>query len=468
MSKSKRSFMKKQILKAAAIISAAAAFAGGVENKTNMSTGYLRNPSRNTENERPEAAFYNIAGTAFMKEGLYIEAGNQFVFKEYGNELKTGNAFASYGIYDYYSNDETTVYLYPNADIVFKKNRWSIFANFGVYAGGGALSYSEGTSATTLMFLSGAKTCKAEAEKYAYAAGAAATQGETALAESYNSSYQTYGKAAVAALAMAKNHSLDVTSITYGGQLGASFQVFDWLSLAAAFRYVTGTQDMQLTCNDIVFMALNGGNTISYNARGFGESCVFGVHVKPPFASNLDVALQYQTLSRIAYDVSDVEGNVAPFFGITSDKTFRTDLPAVLNFGLGYKIVEPLYLSASFNYYFNNFADQDSILTETNYDNSWELAFGADWRICKVLSMSAGFEYGKQGITSKSNSTFNPVLDSFVVGGGIEIYPHEKFVITAAYMYCKYFDADYSLSSIKTELSKKISMCSIGLTYKPF
>ena len=63
--------MKKQILKAAAIISAAAAFAGGVENKTNMSTGYLRNPSRNTENERPEAAFYNIAGTAFMKEGLY-------------------------------------------------------------------------------------------------------------------------------------------------------------------------------------------------------------------------------------------------------------------------------------------------------------------------------------------------------------------------------------------------------------
>lgn len=461
--------MKKSVLKAALVLSATAAFAGGVENKTNMSTGYLRNPSRNTENQRPEAAFYNIAGTAFMKEGLYIEAGNQFVFKEYGNELKTGNYFAStYGIYDYYSNDETTVYLYPNADIVFKKSRWSIFANFGVYAGGGALSYSEGTSATTLMFLNGAKTCKEEAAKYAYAAAAASAKGETELASNYNNSYMTYGKAAMASLAMAKHHSLDVTSITYGGQLGASFQVFDWLSLAAAFRYVTGTQDMSLTCNDIVFMALNGGNTISYNARGFGESCVFGVHVKPTFAPGLDIALQYQTLSRIAYDVNTVEGNVAPFFGITTDKTFRTDLPAVLNFGIGYQAFKPLYLSASFNYYFNNFADQDSILSETDYDNSWELAFGADYRICKYIGVSAGFEYGKQGITAKSNSTFNPVLDSFVVGGGIEIYPHEKFTITGAFMYCKYFGADYSLSSIKTELSKKITMCSIGLTYKPF
>lgn len=43
------------------------AFAGGIENKTNMSTGYLRNPSRNVEAARPEASFYNIAGTGFME-----------------------------------------------------------------------------------------------------------------------------------------------------------------------------------------------------------------------------------------------------------------------------------------------------------------------------------------------------------------------------------------------------------------
>ncbi|MBQ1949297.1 MAG: hypothetical protein II367_03970, partial [Treponema sp.] len=95
-------------------------------------------------------------------------------------------------------------------------------------------------------------------------------------------------------------------------------------------------------------------------------------------------------------------------------------------------------------------------------------AFGADVKVCRFLGISAGFEYGKQGINSTSNSTFNPVLDSVVVGGGVEIYPIEKLTITLSGMYCKYFDATYSLSGIKTELSKKISMCSVGITYKAF
>lgn len=165
--------MKKIILSSIISLSALTIFAGGVENKTNMSAGYLRNPSRNTENERPEAAFYNIAGTGFLKNGLYIEAGNQFVFKEYANELKTGDKFANqekYSVPDYYSNDETNVFFYPNFDVVYKKNRWSMFLTFGVYAGGGALSYSEGTSATSLMFLNGAKNQGDEATKYGLAA----------------------------------------------------------------------------------------------------------------------------------------------------------------------------------------------------------------------------------------------------------------------------------------------------------
>lgn len=124
--------MKKIILSSIISLSALTIFAGGVENKTNMSAGYLRNPSRNTENERPEAAFYNIAGTGFLKNGLYIEAGNQFVFKEYANELKTGDKFKNYEVLDYYSNDETNVFFYPNFDVVYKKNRWSMFLTFGV------------------------------------------------------------------------------------------------------------------------------------------------------------------------------------------------------------------------------------------------------------------------------------------------------------------------------------------------
>lgn len=500
--------MKKIIFTAIFALLSFSVFAGGVENKTNMSTGYLRNPSRNTECERPEAAFYNIAGTGFMADGLYIEAGNQFVFKEYANELKTGNAYyKDYGVQDYYSNDETTVLFYPNFDVVYKKNRWSMFLTFGVYAGGGALSYSEGTSATSLMFLSGAKTLGEEATKYGLAEKALLPTVESynnavnttfggseeaaltyikanptselaaaykiktqynSLQKEYSTKKSAYESAAGASLKMAADHSLDVTSLTLGGQIGAAYLVTNWLSLSAAYRYTYGTQEMILKCNDPTFNAINGGNKISYDAKGFGQSCVFGIHAKPPVIPGLDLSVQYQTLSRIEYNVSNVKGEIAKYYGITNDSNFRTDLPAVLNLGAGYKVFSPLYISASFNYYFNDFASQDNILGETDYDNSWEIAFGADYKICRFIGASAGIAYSNQGITDTSNSTFNPVLDSLTVGGGIEVSAVKNLTITTSAVYVKYFNADYYLSGNKTELSKNLWMLSIGATYKFF
>ncbi|WP_294429054.1 OmpP1/FadL family transporter [uncultured Treponema sp.] len=484
------------------LMTAAAVFASGVENKTNLSTGYLRNPSRNTENSRPEAAFYNIAGTAFLKEGLWIGGGNQFVFKEYGNELADNATLKAAGVNGYYSNDETTVWLYPDLNAVYKKGKWSIFGNFGVYAGGGALEYSEGTSATSLLFAGGAQNQGTEAVKYGLAANMiskAKTSWEdavknnfggseaTALAyikanptsdlaqaygvvqkygsnlSDYASKKDTYEKAAAASLGMAKSHSLDVTSITYGLQLGASYQLFDYVSLAAAYRYTIGTQEMTLKCSDPTFVAVNGGNKISYDAKGFGQSCVFGIHAKP--VDKLDLAIQYQTLSRIDYDVDNVKGDVAKYYDITNDKKFRTDLPAVLNLGLGYSILDNLYVSTSFNYYFNDFAQQNSVLSETDYNNSWEIALGVDFRFCKYAGVSAGASYGNQGTTDTSNSTFNPVLDNWVVGGGFEIYPTEDLTVTASCLYANYYDTDLYLQGYKTTLSKDVTNFGIGVTY---
>lgn len=448
---------------------AASAFASGVENKTNLSTGYLRNPSRNTENERPEAAFYNIAGTAFLKDGLWVGGGNQFVFKEYKNKLDTNNVYSAYGIYDYESSDDTTVYLYPDLNAVYKRGRWTIFLNFGVYAGGGALSFDEGTTATTLMFLQGASKMKSGAEQYSSLAALATAAGDTETASNYAKTAQNYGALAQASLAMAQNHSLDVTSLTYGIQLGTAYLVTDWLSLSAAYRYTIGTQEMTLKSSSLTFAILNGGKEISYEARGYGQSMVFGIHAKPPVVPKLDLSVQYQTLSRIDYDVSDVKGNIAQYYGITDDSEFRTDLPAVLNLGAGYHILDNLYVSTSFNYYFNNFAKQNSILGETDYDNSWEIALGVDWRFCKYVGASIGTSYGKQGITDTSNSTFNPVLSNFVIGGGFEIYPTEQLTLSLACLYANYFDADYYLGSkspaTKTVLSKDVTNVGFGVTY---
>ncbi|MBB5218782.1 long-chain fatty acid transport protein [Treponema rectale] len=455
--------MKKSVLFVAAAFTAAGLFASGVENKTNMSTGYLRNPSRNTEAKRPEASYYNVAGTAFMADGLYLEAGNQFVFKEYGNELQTGNAFASYGINDYYSNDETTVWLYPDADFVYKHDKFAVFGNFGVYAGGGSLSYSEGTSATTLLFGKSALSYKQKATQAYTAAATYEAAGDSTTAAAYTAAGDQASAAATALLGAATNHSLDVTSITYGGQLGVAYMFLDNLSFAAGLRYVHGTQSMEIQSSNFVALG-NGSDSISYEANGYTVSGVFGIHYRP--IEEVDLAVQFQSKSSVKYEVKEVKGALASQFNIYNGKTFHTDLPAALNLGAGWQVIEPLYLSASFNWYFNKFANQDSILGETDYDDSWEVAVGADWDICKWASYSLGLQYGKQGTKDTSNSTFNPVLDSFCVGTGVEVYPAENLTVTLSGLYAKYFDTDYYLESYKTELSKTVVNLSFGVTYK--
>ena len=454
--------MKKIVASSAiALMSVVALFASGVENKTNMNTGYLRNPSRNTEAKRPEASYYNVAGTAYMENGLYVEAGNQFVFKEYGNELNTGDKFAANGLSDYYSNDETTVWLYPDADFVYKHNSFAVFGNFGVYAGGGSLTFSEGTSATSLLFANAASSYMTQSAA-AYAASQSATDATTKA--TYQAAAETASTAASYLMKTAQQggHTLSVTSITYGGQLGVAYLFLDNLSFAAGLRYVHGTQDMKIKSGYFTQLG-NGSDTISYKANGYTVSGVFGIHYRP--IEVVDLAVQYQSKSSVKYKVKDVHGALADDFDIYSGKTFHTDLPAALNLGAGWQVLEPLYVSASFNYYFNTFADQNSILGETDYDNSWEVALGADWKICKWLSYSLGFQYGKQGTTDDSNSSFNPVLDSFCVGTGVEFYPVEQLTVTLSGLFARYFDTDYYLSGNKTTLSKKVTNLSIGLTY---
>ena len=377
----------------ASMIFGSLVFAGGIENKTNMSTGYLRNPSRNVEADRPEASFYNIAGTGFMKNGLYIEAGNQFIFKEYANTLAT-DSLSAYGLNDGTKyNDETTVLFYPNVDIVYKWNNFAFFGNFGIYAGGGKLEYSEGTSVTSLAFLGKAQTYSTQASQ---AAAAYAQTGNSA----YLTAAQTAGNAAKNLLAAASDHSLTISSITYGEQIGVAYNLFDLVSLSAAVRFLEG--DQKLTLESQYFNSISGeGSEVSCKSFAFGVSPVFGAHVR--LFEKLDIATQVQVKTIMNYEVSDVKGTtIASEIGVTDGKTFHSDIPTVLNVGVGYRVIDPLYLSTSFNYYFNKSADCNSVIGTNEYDDSFEIALGADYTINDYVLVSAGAAYGKQGTTNDS------------------------------------------------------------------
>jgi putative outer membrane protein len=415
--------MKRSIIVAAlvAALAGAAAFADGVENKTNMNPGYLRNPSRNAEAKRPEAVFYNIAGTGFLEDGLYFDTGNQFVFKKYTNSFPKG-AIPLYPNGKDFS-DKTAVWLYPNADIVYKHGPFAVFGNFGIYAGGGKLSYKDGTTATA-----------------------------AALATHFPSS--------------ARNHSVELSSMTYGEQVGFTYCLRNFISFSGALRLLQATQSMELKSDDATFVGVNQGNKISYDASAFGVGGVFGINVRPFPA--LTLSTQFQLHSDMKYEVKNAKGMLSSNLGIVDGETFHTDLPAALNMGAGYQVLKPLYVSASFNYYFNSFAQLDSVLGKSDYSDSWELAAGADYDINDKVTASLGLSYGNRGTKKTVNNTFNPVLDSLVIGTGVEYRPIDNLTLTLGLMYIQYFKQDYYIGggAVETKLNKQVFMTSIGAAYR--
>lgn len=427
-----------------ALMCCAVLYAGGVDNKTNSNPGYERNPSRNTECSRPEAVFYNIGGTAFMEDGLYIEAANQFVFKTYADKMNGMNF-----------EDNNGVFFYPNVEILYKKNRWAVFFGFGVFGGGGELDYKDGTGLTYLALNKGiADVLQSTVVPSLIASGKLSAEQAPA-----------YVKSAAAKMAV---HSLNVYSVQLGEIVGASYALNDIVSVAAAGRFMHGEQNITLKCDGI--QSVNGGSSkVGYEANGYGFGGIFGMHIKPWKA--LDIGIQYQTITKLSYEYDDLTGSYASsFIGAEKGESFQNDLPAVLNLGVGYTFFGALNASVSFNYYFNRQARIESPIDRSKYDygDSWEIACGADYRLNDRLSFGAGLAYSNQGAKSQVNNVFSPVLDSVVAGAGVEFSPSRIVKIAASVMYCNYFDKDYRQSGYTMELSKDVTMAAIGVTVKPF
>ncbi|MDD7450698.1 MAG: outer membrane protein transport protein [Treponema sp.] len=426
--------MKKLTVAAAAIFATAVLFAGGIDNKSNLNAGYLRNPSRSTEIKRPEAVLYNVAGTAFMEDGLAFTVGNQFIFKKYTNDLDFNNTKYE---------DNKNVFLFPDIEAVYKKDNWSVFAGFGVFAGGGSLDYKDGTGAT-YMALYGATL------KKLIAAG------------------QSKPNADPVAKQVAGNHSLEAYSVTMGEILGVSYALNENISIAAAGRFLHSTQNMKLKCA-LIASSNGGSDEIKYDASGYGLGGIFGINVVD-LVPNFRFSAQYQTITKLEIEFDTVKGPMASSFAIVEGKKFKNDLPAVLNLGVAYQPVDNLDFSVSYSHYFNTQATMQNPLgkNDLDYKDSWELGIGCDWQVTEKIGLSGGFMYSHQGTKTDVNSAFNPVLDSFVAGCGIEYQFTKQIMTTLAYMHCRYINDDYKYNGFNMELDKDIYLASLGVTVRPF
>jgi len=134
-------------------------------------------------------------------------------------------------------------------------------------------------------------------------------------------------------------------------------------------------------------------------------------------------------------------------------------IPATITFGIGWHPIEPLYLAAGCDIFFNRIAGYD-------YHDSFEINFGAEYKINDIFTVSAGGFYCNIGSNDRENgnSYTAPVLDSVSYCGGCEIHFNKRLYADIGFFYTHYFDETFN----DVKLTKKIFEGSIGLTYKIF
>ncbi len=305
-----------------------------------------------------------------MEEGLYVELGNQFVFKDYTNDT-TGTAF------DEEFSSVDPVLLYPNGEIVWNAGNFALFGGISVVAGGGKADFEDGSFTSTGAI--------------APLAGLIGAAGGTT------------------------DHELNATAIMFGELIGGSYAINDLVSLSAAIKLVQGKITQKITLDDPGSFTEVLADTEA-TANGIGG--VFSIHANP--TEKLDLTLQYHTIVKLEYEYDKADGYSLLLSGmeVAEGTKYDKDIPGILGVGVGYQLLDNLYTSLSFNYYFNESAAFGTGVKgdETDYKNSWEIGGGADYALNDMITLSGGLLYSKQGFDDDENSAEVPILNSITIG----------------------------------------------------
>ncbi len=404
--------MKKLVLVLLALaIATGSVFAAGVSAKSNLSTGWVQNPSKNVEARRVDSSIYNIGGTAFVKDGLYFELGNQFIIKQYSHKGLNG-PFEGKKF-----KESQPVLFFPDLVALYKKDNWAASFNFTIISGGGKVNYKDGTALTSAALM---------------ALGSPA-------------------------------HKVKVNSVVYGQELTFAFKPKDWISVAAGIRFAESTQKMDLTVESF------GIKDEGYKASGFGVGGVFGVHAKP--VENLDLSFQYKTRLPINMFVTDVDDSIAAL-GI-SIEDYESDIPAEILFGAGYRISRPLYVSMGFGYFLGKRAYQHSALSNLrngggdDWENSWNIQAGIEWDINDKFTLMGGYNFGQSAANDTTNSFFSPVLANHNIMLGADWKISDQFTAAFGAMGLISADKNYTTKMGTFKMETGTYIMSVGLTYKP-
>jgi len=439
-------------------------YAGGLLTNTNQNVAFLRNPARDASIEI-DAAYTNPAGLAFLKkDGLFLSLNNQSAFQ---TRTITAN-FAPFaglgGSAAKAFEGKAQALAIPNLQAAYKTGKWVFSANIGVVGGGGTLDFSKGLPS----FESTVAIVPAFLSKTLPSMGFGGYSLESQLKGS---------------------------SITYGGQLGITYALFEHFSAYAGLRYnyvdngYTGyIRNVQIGMGGNLIPAtsiisnpnfaslaplvsgLAGEKTLDCTQTGSGMAPVIGLDYN---WNGLNIGAKYEFKSGVTLK-NKTTANTTGVADYDDGVDTPYDIPALLALGVQYDIIPEATLSVSYHHFFDSDAKMSH--DKQNFINGGvnEYLAGIEYRINRLFLVSYGMQFTRTGVTDNFQSDLNFSLNSYSFGLGGAINLTKNIRVNLAYLFTKYDNwiknsADYgNINSLTGVIPATPGTDTFGRTNKSF
>ena len=423
---------QKKLASAMLAVAATSAQAGGILTNTNQSIDFLRNPARDAAIGL-DGVYSNPAGVAFMPEGFHLGFNWQ-----YAHQTRTVTTTSPYFALGRKNNGEGTktfegtadAPFIPSLQVAYNTGNWSWQLNLSVPGGGGSCEFADGLGS------------------FENVVGSIAHQLQPFGAQGYDMDGYMKGR-----------------QYYFGAQLGTAYKVSDHLAVYGGLRLLYGTATYKAKISNIMVKTAGGyvdfsdyilAITPAATAAGYGQMIgqlqkyaqgvnllcnqssvgiapVIGVDYK---IGDFNFAAKYEFKTQIRMKNESTVNEASEISAVNKyrdGEEVNEDAPALLTVGAQWSPVSDVRINVGWHHYFDKQADWYANAQDKLSHNSNELLAGAEWDVTDRLTISAGGQLTRYGLTDDYMNDISFVVDSYSVGFGFNYKATDKLTLKAGY-----------------------------------
>src|ERR1035437_1121469 len=473
--------MRKLLTFVASLFITGSLLAGGLVTNNNQSAMFTRLQNRNASTDI-DAVYFNPAGLTKLGDGFFASINNQTITQT--QKVNSNYQYLTGTPREYVGNVSAPVF--PGVYLVYNTGKLSFSAGFNPIGGGGGAKYKTGLPSFEMpiadippsltsqgiptsqysadIYFKGSSTYLGYQANVGYKINDVVSVAVGARFVSASNKYSGY----LRNISINPNYPAFGAGFTGGMVLASDFFTAGATTLntlaAGATAFIAGLQPIisggagsvllangtavglstaqvgqiqqilgaaGLTPAQIGAISITGAQGTLYldaSESGTGITPILSANFSP--IENLDISVKYEFKTDIDLKTKVENNNGGGIF--VDGQTIIGDMPAELSFGLDFKPIKRLLISASFNEYFDKNVDYDgsTAININEIDHNFlEYGLGLEYGLTDKLRVSAGWSHTTTGVNLnyQSDQSFSTNTNSKGFGFGYRITPMIDF-----------------------------------------